>query len=110
MNDPDINVVGICTPSHEHLGRSPRRLAAGKHVLCEKPMTADVNECREIVELSRTARSKMIVRFQMRFHPVVPRSTDCFREFDPSITSISISASTGPASIGDTVCSKGAAF
>ena len=46
-------------------------LAAGKHVLCEKPMANDVDQCREMVELGRAARSKMMVGFQMRFHPVV---------------------------------------
>ena len=71
VNDSDIDVVGICTPSHEHLEQVRAALAAGKHVLCEKPMAADVDQCREMVELSRAARSKMMVGFQMRFHPVV---------------------------------------
>ena len=34
-------------------------------------MANDVDQCREMVELSRAARSKMMVGFQMRFHPVV---------------------------------------
>jgi predicted dehydrogenase len=68
---PDIDMVGICTPSHEHLEQVRAALAAGKHVLCEKPMANDVDQCRQMVELSRAARSKMMVGFQMRFHPVV---------------------------------------
>jgi predicted dehydrogenase len=69
--DPDLDVVGICTPSHEHLAQVQAALAAGKHVLCEKPMATDVAECREMVTLSRSAKTKMMVGFQMRFHPVV---------------------------------------
>jgi myo-inositol 2-dehydrogenase/D-chiro-inositol 1-dehydrogenase len=69
--DPHIDVVGVCTPSHEHLEQVRAALAAGKHVLCEKPMANDVNQCREMVALSRAARSTMMVGFQMRFHPVV---------------------------------------
>ena len=71
VSDSDIAIVGICTPSHEHLAQVRAALAAGKHILCEKPMANDVNQCREIAALSRAARSKMMVGFQMRFHPVV---------------------------------------
>lgn len=71
VRDPAIDVIGICTPSHEHLAQVREALTAGKHILCEKPMANDIGQCREIAALSRDARTKMMVGFQMRFHPVV---------------------------------------
>lgn len=70
-SDPSLDIVGICTPSHEHLEQIEFGLAKGKHLLCEKPMANDVNECRQILDLSRAASTKLMVGFQMRFHPVV---------------------------------------
>lgn len=71
VNDAGVDIVGICTPSHEHLAQVREALGAGKHILCEKPMAVDVNQCREMVRLSRAAQTKMMVGFQMRYHPVV---------------------------------------
>jgi len=71
VSDAVVDAVGICTPSHQHLAQIERALEMGKHVLCEKPLAKDIHECRRILELSRAARSKMMVGFQMRFHPVV---------------------------------------
>jgi len=69
--DADVDVVGICTPSHEHLAQMRSAVLAGKHVLCEKPMALDVNECREMVRIASGAPVKVAVGFQMRFHPVI---------------------------------------
>lgn len=71
VSDPAVDIVGICTPSHEHLEQMRLAVSLGKHVLCEKPMARDAGECREIVEFCRGAKSKIMVGFQMRFHPVV---------------------------------------
>ena len=39
LEDPEIDVVDICTPAHLHEDMIIRALEAGKHVICEKPMT-----------------------------------------------------------------------
>ena len=39
LEDPDIDVVDICTPAHFHEEMIIRAMQAGKHVICEKPMT-----------------------------------------------------------------------
>ncbi|EKN69761.1 hypothetical protein BABA_08216 [Neobacillus bataviensis LMG 21833] len=39
LEDPEIDVVDICTPAHLHESMIIRALLAGKHVICEKPMT-----------------------------------------------------------------------
>ena len=69
--DPDIDIVGICTPSHEHLEQMESAVGAGKHVLCEKPMAKNHDECRRMCDLAAGSPGKVAVGFQMRFHPVI---------------------------------------
>ena len=42
MESPDVDVVHVCTPNHLHLPLAEAALAAGKHVICEKPLAVDV--------------------------------------------------------------------
>ncbi len=51
--DPDIDVVDICSPNPTHYGIAKAAMLAGKHVLCEKPLTVSVLEAEELVRLSR---------------------------------------------------------
>lgn len=39
LNDPEVDVIDICTPPHIHTQEIIRALKAGKHVICEKPLT-----------------------------------------------------------------------
>lgn len=39
LNDPEINVIDICTPPYAHIDMIEKALAAGKHVICEKPLS-----------------------------------------------------------------------
>lgn len=39
LNDPEIDIVDICTPPMSHVDITMRALKAGKHVICEKPLT-----------------------------------------------------------------------
>lgn len=39
IRDPEINVIDICTPPYIHIGMIEKALKAGKHVICEKPLT-----------------------------------------------------------------------
>lgn len=39
LNDPEINVIDICTPPYAHVDMIEKALAAGKHVICEKPLS-----------------------------------------------------------------------
>ena len=71
VREPSIDVIGICTPSHEHLKQIRLALKYGKHILCEKPLANDIHECRKILRLSQEAKTKFMAGFQMRFHPVV---------------------------------------
>lgn len=71
--DPDIDIIGICTPSHEHLQQFAAAVQAGKHVLCEKPMARNADECRQMCKIAAASSVKVAVGFQMRFHPVIQK-------------------------------------
>ncbi|HEY0697066.1 MAG TPA: Gfo/Idh/MocA family oxidoreductase [Micromonospora sp.] len=53
----DIDVVDICTPGDSHAEIAIAALAAGKHVLCEKPLANSVDEARLMVAAADRARS-----------------------------------------------------
>ncbi len=48
-------------------------IAAGKHVLCEKPLTANADEAREITELTATSNLVVMEAFHYRYHPLANR-------------------------------------
>ncbi|MGC5052798.1 Gfo/Idh/MocA family protein [Micromonospora sp. DT48] len=57
VNRPDIDVVDICTPGDSHAEIALAALAAGKHVLCEKPLANTVAEAREMAAAAATAQA-----------------------------------------------------
>src|SRR5688500_2973386 len=48
VESPDVDVVHICTPNHLHLPLAQAALAAGKHVICEKPLALDQAGAEEL--------------------------------------------------------------
>jgi predicted dehydrogenase len=69
--DPEVDVVHICTPNHLHASLARLALAAGKHVVCEKPLATTAADAEELVELAERAVVVVAVPFVYRFHPVV---------------------------------------
>jgi predicted dehydrogenase len=71
--DPDLDAVYIVLPNSLH-GRWIRAaLGAGKHVLCEKPFTANAAEAREIAELAAKSDRVVMEGIQYRYHPLTSR-------------------------------------
>jgi predicted dehydrogenase len=64
---PDIDVVDICTPGDTHAEIALAALAAGKHVLCEKPLANSVAEAETMTEAADRARADG-VRSQVAFN------------------------------------------
>jgi predicted dehydrogenase len=69
--DPDVDVVHICTPNHLHASLARLALAAGKHVVCEKPLATSSDAAAKLVDLAAQAGLVAAVPFVYRFHPVV---------------------------------------
>jgi predicted dehydrogenase len=65
----DVEAVSIATPDHAHKAPCLAMIAAGKHVMVEKPFTTNVAEAREIIAASEARGVKLMVDFQLRWHP-----------------------------------------
>lgn len=63
----DVDVVDICTPQGLHYGQVKAALAAGKHVICEKPVVGSLAECDELVEAERVSGRRAMPVYQYRF-------------------------------------------
>ncbi len=63
-------VVVVVTPAQSHGPVVREALAAGKHVMVEKPLTCDLAEAQELVRLAEQANLKLMVTQQMRYLPV----------------------------------------
>jgi len=71
--DPDVDAVYVGTPHPCHREPVLAALAAGKHVLCEKPMGVTVEECEEMVAAAETAGVVLLEAFMYRVHPQTQR-------------------------------------
>jgi predicted dehydrogenase len=67
----DIDVVHICTPNHLHRPLADAALAAGKHVVCEKPLALDATEAEALVVAAAESGRQAAVPFVYRFYPTV---------------------------------------
>jgi predicted dehydrogenase len=71
--DPDLDAVYIILPTSMHGRWTRAALTAGKHVLCEKPFTANAVEAREIAELAAGSDRVVMEVMQYRYHPLTLR-------------------------------------
>src|SRR5215211_6404870 len=71
VRDPDVDVVHICTPNYLHVPLSEAALAAGKHVICEKPLAPDGSGARRIRHLAAETGLLAGVPFVYRYYPTV---------------------------------------
>jgi predicted dehydrogenase len=71
--DPDLDAVYNPLPNGLHGRWTRAALAAGKHVLCEKPFTANADEAREITELTAQSDRVVMEAFHYRYHPLALR-------------------------------------
>jgi predicted dehydrogenase len=67
----DVDVVHVCTPNATHAGLVRAVLAAGKHVVCEKPLAVNPAQAEELVQLADDAGVTATVPFVYRFYPTV---------------------------------------
>jgi predicted dehydrogenase len=67
----DIASVHICTPNVLHYPQAKAALAAGKHVVCEKPLAKDLHNAEELVALAKQTGLVSAVHFNLRYYPLV---------------------------------------
>ncbi len=70
LADAEVQVIHLAVPNVLHYPMVKRALAAGKHVLCEKPLAMTSVESAELVELARNSGLVAGVNYNLRFYPI----------------------------------------
>jgi predicted dehydrogenase len=70
---PGLDAVWIASPPDLHCAQTLAALAAGKHVLCEKPMAISVAECKTMTRAASTAGRELRIGFNNRAHPALQK-------------------------------------
>lgn len=76
LDDPDIDAVYIPLPNGLHGAWTRKAIDAGKHVLCEKPFTANAAEAAEVAALADSSDLVVMEAFHWRYHPLMQRLID----------------------------------
>jgi len=71
LRDPSIHAVHLCTPNAQHFPMAQQALLAGKHVLCEKPLSTTVEEAQELAALAAQKGLRNCVCHNLRYYPMV---------------------------------------
>ena len=69
LKDPQVNAVYIATPPGEHEKYAVAAAKAGKHVLCEKPLSATVQQARNMVAACRRNKVQFMTAYRKYFEP-----------------------------------------
>ncbi|QNI32446.1 Gfo/Idh/MocA family oxidoreductase [Alloacidobacterium dinghuense] len=72
--DPDIHVIHNTTPNHLHFPVIMAALAAGKHVISDKPLAVNADEGRQLHEAAVAAKVANVVTFNYRGNPLVQQA------------------------------------
>jgi predicted dehydrogenase len=79
LADPAIDAVYNPLPNGLHCVWTVRALAAGKHVLCEKPIASNADEAQQMAEAATKSERVLIEAFHWRHHPLAARMREILR-------------------------------
>lgn len=70
LNDPQVDAVDICLPHNLHAPVAVAAARAGKHILCEKPIAASLEEADRMIQAAEEAGVVLMVAENVRFSPL----------------------------------------
>lgn len=73
VSDPEVDIIYIATPHSYHYAHTTLCLEAGKHVLCEKPITVNADQLHRLIELARKKQLFLMEALWTRFLPGIIR-------------------------------------
>jgi predicted dehydrogenase len=71
LDDKNVEAVHICTPNVLHFPMVTAALQAGKHVICEKPLSTSVELAQKLVDLAAATKRRNCTFHNLRFYPMV---------------------------------------
>ena len=80
---PEVTAVANCTPPHVRHGFAVEALAAGKHLLIEKPPTASIAELADMERAAKQANRVLFATWHSRFNGGVDQATEVLRQRAP---------------------------
>ncbi len=80
MADPDVDIVYIGTPGVFHLKHATMAFEAGKHVLCEKALTINADQARQMIDMARRKDLFLMEAMWTRFFPIHVRIRELLTE------------------------------
>ncbi|MEY4242499.1 MAG: hypothetical protein RLZZ245_84 [Verrucomicrobiota bacterium] len=69
VDNPDIDIVYVVTPTGLHAEFAIRAAKAGKHVICEKPMAPTVEDCTRMIEAAKAAGVMLQIGYRLHWDP-----------------------------------------
>ncbi len=79
LDDEEIEAVYIPLPNHMHAEWIKKAAEAGKHILCEKPLSMSAEEAVEVVEFCQTKGVVLMEAFMYKYHPQWQKVRDIIR-------------------------------
>src|SRR5215475_11461351 len=77
LADPDVDAVYVPLPNGLHAEWTLAALAAGKHVLCEKPLTSNTAQAVEVAAAAKGRPQQVVMEaFHYRYHPLMARALE----------------------------------
>lgn len=68
LADPDVNAIYVATPPHLHVEQTIQAAAAGKHVLCEKPLALNTAQAQVMIDACRANGVQLMVCYYQRYN------------------------------------------
>ncbi|CAN5767334.1 Gfo/Idh/MocA family oxidoreductase [soil metagenome] len=66
MEEPDLDIIDVVTPNHTHVEIATAAIAAGKHVLLEKPMALSLEDCRGMIAMAAVKKIMLAIGHELR--------------------------------------------
>jgi len=78
-SNPAVQAIYIILPNNMHAEYTIRGFAAGKHVLCEKPMSVTVDEATSMIDAGKKAQKLLMIAYRLRFEPFNKKAIEICR-------------------------------
>lgn len=80
LEDPAIDIIYNPLPNHLHKPLTIMAAEAGKHILCEKPLALNVDDCREMIAAATANGVQLMESFMYRHHPRIQTALDMIQK------------------------------